>query len=201
MLFLANAFAENYTQWALPDGAIARFGKGGAGEIQYSPDGRFLAVSNLIGIWLYDAATFQEAALLPGVIVSMAISPDGRTFAIGSGNGTIQLWDTIIGAPTTTFIGHTNGIFGIAFSPDGKTLLSGSSDGTARLWDVDTGTDKRTLTGHTDWVWSVAFSPDGRTVASGDSAGNIYLWDANTGVRKKRSRDTGKRNIGDTSSV
>ena len=65
-LLLSNTFAQDYLQWELPDGAIARIGKGGVGDIQYSPDGRFLAVSNRIGIWLYDTATLQEAAFLTG---------------------------------------------------------------------------------------------------------------------------------------
>ena len=187
-LLLSNTFAQDYLQWELPDGAIARIGKGGVGDIQYSPDGRFLAVSNRIGIWLYDTATLQEAAFLTGDtngIICMAFSPDGRTFAIGIGDGTIQIWDTIIGARKTTLVGHTNGIFGTAFSPDGNTIVSGSSDGTVRLWDVNTGIEKKTLTGHTDWVWSVAFSPDGDIIASGDSDGSIYLWDANTGAHTK----------------
>ena len=35
------------------------------GSISYSPDGRCLAVGSRTGIWLYDAATAREAALLP----------------------------------------------------------------------------------------------------------------------------------------
>ena len=97
MLFLPNTFAQ---EWELPKGAIARLGKGGVGDIKYSPDGRLLAVASRIGIWLYDVATLQEAAFLTGDtngIICVAFSPDGRTFAIGTGDGTIQLWDTIIG--------------------------------------------------------------------------------------------------------
>ena len=42
-LLLSNTFAQDYTQWELPEGAIARLGKGGIRKIQYSPDNRFLA--------------------------------------------------------------------------------------------------------------------------------------------------------------
>ena len=65
-LFLPNTFAQDYTQWELPAGPIARIGKGGVEDIKYSPDGRLLAVASRLGIWLYDAATLQEAALLIG---------------------------------------------------------------------------------------------------------------------------------------
>ena len=61
-----NTFAQDYTQWGLPDGATARLGKGWIAEIVYSPDGTRLAVGGGIGIWLYDTATDQEVALLTG---------------------------------------------------------------------------------------------------------------------------------------
>ena len=49
------ALAQDYTTWGLPDGAIARRGKGGiTGNVAYSPDGNQLAVSSTIGIWIYD---------------------------------------------------------------------------------------------------------------------------------------------------
>ncbi len=45
--------------------------------VSYSPDGRCLAVGSRTGIWLYDAATAREAALLPLAedIHSLAFSP------------------------------------------------------------------------------------------------------------------------------
>ena len=39
---LFNTFAQDYTQWELPEGAIARLGRGGISDIQYSPDGNDL---------------------------------------------------------------------------------------------------------------------------------------------------------------
>ena len=38
-LFSLNTFAQDYTQWSLPDGAKARLGKGWINGIRYSPDG------------------------------------------------------------------------------------------------------------------------------------------------------------------
>ena len=66
-LFALNTFAQDYTQWGLPEGATARLGKGRlSGNIAYSPDGTHLAVVSSIGIWLYDTATYDEFALLTG---------------------------------------------------------------------------------------------------------------------------------------
>ena len=183
-LFSLSTFAQDYTQWGLPDGAKARLGKGSIREIQYSPDGTRLAVASSIGIWLYDAHTGAEVALLTGhtgLVNSVSFSPDGRTLASGSYDKTVRLWDVVTGGHIRTLVGHTDWVYSVSFSPDGRTLASGSWDDTVRLWDVVTGGHIRTLVGHTDWVYSVSFSPDGRTLASGSWDRTVRLWDVVTG--------------------
>ena len=65
MLVLATGvFAQDVSQWHLPEGAIARLGKGRIRNIKYSPDGTRLTVASSVGIWLYDTETYQEVALL-----------------------------------------------------------------------------------------------------------------------------------------
>ena len=51
IFFPLSTFAEDYTQWGLPEGATMRLGKGGLqGNIVFSPDSTLLAVSTAIGI-------------------------------------------------------------------------------------------------------------------------------------------------------
>ena len=94
VLLVSYTFAQDYTQWGLPEGAKARLGKGNiTGNIAYSPDGTRLAVASSIGIWLYDTGSYQEVALLTrhssyqarytGDVASVAFSPDGLTLASG----------------------------------------------------------------------------------------------------------------------
>ena len=180
----------NYMQLGLPKEAKARFGKGAATEIQYSPDGTRFAVASTIGIWLYDAKTGQEIDLLTGhtdFVSCIAFSPDGRTLASGSEDSTIRLWDVNTGQHKKTLTGHTSNVYSVSFSPDGRTLASGGSDLDAaiRLWDTATGKHKQTFKGHPGYVSSVAFSPDGKTLASGSADSTICLWDINTGVLKE----------------
>ena len=184
VLFLALAVnipashAQDSPQWHLPDGAIARLGKGIIQELAYSPDGSQLVVGSSIGVWLYDTVTYQEVALLTGRthgVASVAYSPDGTTLASGSYQE-VHLWDVATGNLINTLEGHESYVGSIAFSPDGNTLASGSYNW-VRLWDVATGNLTNTLEGNGS---SVAFSPDGNTLASG-SRNRVRLWDVATG--------------------
>ncbi len=117
-------------------------------------------------------------------VLSVALSPDGRTLASGTYNGTTRVWDAKTGKRLHTLREHTEGVTSLSLSPDGRTLASGSWDRTVRVWDAKTGDHKLTFEGHKDGVRSVMFSPDGRTLASGSYDNTIQLWDVNTGDHK-----------------
>jgi len=103
------------------------------------------------------------------------------SYASGSSDNTIKLWNANTGECLATLEGHGDDVMSVAFSPDGTTLSSGSKDKTIKLWNATTGECLRTLDGHTNSVYSVAFSPDGTTLASGSFDKTIKLWNANTG--------------------
>ena len=129
-----------------------------------------------------NVTTFFENNGYTGIINSVAFSPDGKTLASGSDDGTICLWDVDTGALKRTLTGHIRTVLSVAFSPDGSTLASGGGDNTIRLWDVGTRESIHTLTDteHTKGFTSVSFSPDGQTLASGSADGTIRLWELET---------------------
>ena len=95
VLLLPNTHAQEYTQMNLPEGPVARLGKGYIREALYSPDDCRLAVHCSIGIWLYDTTTHRKVTLLAGhtdKINSVAFSPKGETLASTSWDGTVLLW-------------------------------------------------------------------------------------------------------------
>ena len=172
-VFLSNCIAQGYTQMSLPEGAKGQLGKGAIYGIEYSPDGKYLAVNGSMGVWIYDAQGGKELSLFtrptsgtPRTNNNVSFSPDGQTIASGSSDKTIRLWDVATGTLKQTLIGHTDSVTSISFSPDGQTIASGSSDKTIRLWDVATGAFKQILIGSNIHVLSTSFSPDGQTIVS-----------------------------------
>lgn len=111
-------------------------------------------------------------------VEAVTLSPDGRIFAMRSGN-TVRLWDAATSRPLTV-VHHESAVHAVSFSSDGRSLATGSEDGTARLWDAFTGKPGPFLK-HRNAVYAVAFSPDGRILATGSRDGLARLWDAVTG--------------------
>ena len=155
-------------------------------DIQYSPDGKKLAVAGLLGIRLCDANTGKELDFLTMakyifVPISMDYSPNGKMLASGCRLGIIHLWDTKTGAPQHTLSGHTKAVLCVAYSPDGKTLASVGVDKTLHLWNANIGQLLRILKGHKKPIVSVSYNPDGTIIVTGSEDRTIRLWDASTG--------------------
>jgi WD40 repeat protein len=141
---------------------------------------RRLAFADGHTVRVCDPATGKELFRLgkhPGMVNSVAYSPDGRRLASGSNDGIIMVWDADTGREALAF--HSaEGISGLAFSPDGRRLAAAAGNNLVKVWDVTTQNEALVLRGHKDTVATVAFSPDGWRLASGGGDGAVKLWDA-----------------------
>ncbi len=185
--FSSNTWFKDNSQIGRPHFSKSRLGKGRVHHVKYFPDGKRLAVASSIGIWIYNVETGQALDLLTehtGPIKSIVFSPDCKTFATGSTDKTIRLWDTNTYECKSTLFGHENEINLLTFSPNGENLASRSEDNTIRFWDVQSGNLLKTIDSfEMRFVSSMAYSTDGKkllTFISGNE-GEFALWDTKTG--------------------
>jgi len=161
-------------------------------SVAISPDGTILAVggtlygkgtpnySGVLETW--SISKQNRISSLPtasNVVVSIAISNDGKTLAAGGDSASvgvpakIELWDLSTGKLSTSLhTSITEGILSVAISPDGKMLadsgLNGNTGNVHELWDIPKATLIGTLNANGG---PVAFSPDQKTLAIG-----VQLW-------------------------
>jgi predicted NACHT family NTPase len=141
---------------------------------------------------------FKERATLGAqgnVVWALAFSPDGKTLASGSLDGTTKIWDVETDKNTATLEKLPWGVLSLAFSPNGKYLATGSPYGALKIWDL--AADKPTATvqahGEKQGIASLAFNPDGKMLATGSHDGTVKLWDvAEDGTVKPKEAADGK---------
>ncbi len=81
-------------------------------------------------------AAFRAWTFGQALASSIAISPDGRTLAMGAPDRTILMFDLRNGKELDQLKGHEGAVLNVSFAADGKTLISGSEDTTALVWDA-----------------------------------------------------------------
>jgi WD40 repeat protein len=108
-------------------------------------------------------------------LVSLAISPDGKTVAGGDIRGTIRLWDATTGTLRTDrqVPGTGQPADSVAFDPTGQ-LLAATDSGGVRLWRWGTA-EQPTLLPHPH-ATSVTFDPSGEHLASTAGEGTVKIW-------------------------
>jgi WD40 repeat protein len=110
-----------------------------------------------------------------GYLVSLAISPDGKTVASADNHGTIHLWEAMTGAliPAGEFHGTGQPAYSVAFDPTGQ-LLAATDGGGIRLWRLGTAQPPALLP-HPNAA-RVTFDPSGKHLASTAGDGTVKIW-------------------------
>ena len=206
-----RVFRQHETRFELPEGAIARLGKGGINIIRYSPDGKLFAVGTDIGLYLYEVATGNEVTLPNkkfGQVNAITFSSDSRIIAIGGYlKPIIQLWNLETDTELPHFnvpLSHTMGtdvpirsVSALAFTVKDSTLVSVGHYGDITHWDMFTHQKIAEHTTDQDFDGNVlALSKDGHILARGSGVGQFHggpkgqisLWNTSTGRRHTKMR-------------
>jgi WD40 repeat protein len=180
----------NLTQ-RVPAGAPLHAHSRAVQAVALSPDGRMLASADAHSAIVWDLASRRPTGEPIPVtenppltsspdITDLALSPDGKTLAIGDNLDRVTLWDL---TSRTSWVLQAAGANNFQFSPDGTILAVASRGGEVRLWDVADRSlvPRRRLVADRSDASAVAFSPDGRTLATSGHEGKAMLWDIPTG--------------------
>ncbi|NXV22328.1 NLE1 protein, partial [Cepphus grylle] len=138
-------------------------------SIAWSPDGKKLASGcKNSQIFLWDPATGNQI----GRVLSghskwitclcwepLHINPECRYLASASKDGSIRIWDTLMGRCDKILTSHTQSVTCVKWGGDGL-LYSSSQDRTIKVWRTQDGVLCRTLQGHAHWVNTMALSTD-----------------------------------------
>ena len=193
---------DDVTTWALPEGAIARLGRGSVRDMAFSPDDQYFAVASAIGLWLYELPTLSPIALWDterGMTDSVTFSPDNRWIATHTFVGNLKIWDIERRVCTVEVDDHgKTDVAKPVFSEDGErfVVFSGPQLKTKKIlsWCPRTGTLlSETEIPSTYDVYPICFSPDLRLLAGTSYDENnrptaefIAVWNTETGEQIAR---------------
>ena len=161
------------TTWALPEGAIARFGKGDIGDVKLSPDGTYFAVGTGMGLWWYDVSSMSPISLWEtkrGLVNSIDFSHDGKWIIIHTSDGIIKMLDIRSGECIAQIEGQ-DAFAGLTCSSNGRWIAIAASNGVVKVLDVHSGEciaqmDRGTHEIQPNDISQLEFSPDGKLLAA-----------------------------------
>ncbi|WVO13505.1 hypothetical protein L204_101126 [Cryptococcus depauperatus] len=145
-------------------------------DLQFSPDGRSLALSTEQGqVVIVDVESQAVVATYSShnkAVRTISWSPDSQWLFSGADDNLIVLYDVRAGSQSDTggkgegavavMQGHQSWVLKVAASPDSKLLGSGGADKVIKLWDIGQRSCVSTSAANAE-VWSFAWQPEGAT--------------------------------------
>ena len=156
-------------------------------SLDYSPDGKLLAVAGFHETLLWRADGSARSARLVGLsdrIESVRFSRDGSRLLVVGGNpcrmGEVQVWD-VAGRKLLRSLSTTSDtLYGGSWSADGSLISFGAADNTVRALEATRFTPVVTMAAHDDWVRGTVFSADGKSLFSASRDMTVKMTDVAT---------------------
>ena len=195
------------SKWELPEGAIARLGRGSVRDMEFSPDGQYFVVGSTMGLWIYQYPAFSPIALWEtdrGYIDKVTFSPDGQWIVAYTYLQALRVWDiqnkSCIAEMEFREKQDSRGLSKPVFSEDGKRLVAYKEHNKVYAWCPRTGTQiseikiklSETETESINGIYPTCFSPDLSLLAGtcydnkNRTAEYIAVWSVKTGEQISR---------------
>lgn len=122
--------------------------------------------------------------------LSVAFAPNGKTVAVGTSAGVVDVFTVATGRLAVELKGDPKlQVQSLAYSPDGTRLVTGASPargaGVVMVWDMKTNTSYWKMTrlpgGSTEGNPIVTYDALGKQVLVGDNDGSVRSYDAESG--------------------
>lgn len=175
---ISGSFDTSAILWSLERNAAAqvlRFHESAVNAVAIAKDGRVFTggEDGCIAVWKPgNPVPLQTFEGHTAPIVSLALSPDGKTIASASWDRTIRLWPLGGGSPRV-LEGHTQNVNGVAFTADGKSLVSAGYDLTVRIWPLG-GSDNVAVVTVPAPLNAIAVAADGE-IATAAADGRVFI--------------------------
>jgi len=184
--YLATISADMVQLWLVEDGSlVADYPSADEMEmeIQFLPSGE-LAITGILDeeqanlTYLPSGDQQNYFSQNPETLIKeVALSPNGKVFALGRSDGVIELYDAANKILLRTIEAHIDWVLNLVFTPDSQLLASDSFsfDSNIMVWQVSDGT---LLANPETQKWDagkLSFSPAGNLLVSYSSYGT-HLW-------------------------
>jgi len=168
-----------------PGGAHVQTINGAGIRVVLSHDGRTIIATDGHTTRLWDLCTGKQILANHNLAQVLAISPNGRYIATGSGS-LVQVWLTDGKTLVFKLPGQQSMILDLAFTHDSRYLVSCSSSRQILKWNLENGKVVWRSSKHQAAVNALCVSQDGHLLVTGSDDKTVGLWDLDAGRLVKR---------------
>ncbi|MET9527061.1 WD40 repeat domain-containing protein [Streptomyces coeruleorubidus] len=142
-LLAAGGYSNTIRAWAMTAGGPAPLrswqATGTVWALAFSPDHRTLAIGadRVVELARLDGTGgVQRFAALSAPVTALAYGDKGRTLAVGTKDGTLELWDVRTHRRTLALTTHQGPVRALHFAPAGDRIAVVGEPGSARWWTL-----------------------------------------------------------------